>query len=98
MFAETRSLLQGKLSISGVGLDHVTPVGVDGLHYSQYGVLMPVSWIPFDAALAGGGGDRPAFSSEYVARNLPPVSSTWRLRLASSHTWSWSGVGAASPG
>jgi len=51
MFAQTRSLLHGKLSISGVGLDHVTPVGVDGLHYSQYGVLMPVLWLPSTLAV-----------------------------------------------
>lgn len=46
MFHQTRSMLAGHLSISGVGWDHVTPVGVGGLHYSQYGVLMSALWIP----------------------------------------------------
>ncbi len=46
MFNQTRSLISGHLSISGMGWDHMTPVGVGGQHYSQYGVLMSVLWIP----------------------------------------------------
>jgi hypothetical protein len=46
MFSQTRSLIAGHLSITGAGWDHMTPVGVGGQHYSQYGVLVSVLWIP----------------------------------------------------
>lgn len=44
MLEQSRSMLLGKLSIPIEGL---TAVGVDGLRFSQYGILTSLVWIPF---------------------------------------------------
>jgi hypothetical protein len=48
MLEQSRSILEGKLSIA---VEHHAAVGVGGLRYSQYGILTSVLWIPF--VLAG---------------------------------------------
>ncbi len=44
MLAQSRSILEGSLSIPVEG---TTPIGINGLHYSQYGIFTSILWIPF---------------------------------------------------
>ena len=61
MFSQTRAFLEGHLSISGAGFDHYTPAGVGGLHYSQYGPLLPVLWVPSTLIIRAVAGFLPGF-------------------------------------
>ena len=98
MFTQTRSLIAGHLSITGAGWDHMTPVGVGGQHYSQYGVLMSVLWIPSTLimrAVAAVVHGVPLKMLEEFAASFVNVAAMLAILAYVAESWRRSGVSAA---